>query len=80
MRAYRFLLVLMVVLFLLLLVSLWANQYIYSLDRVVVLDAYALLVGDDGLTRPEYAADTLHVNASGYAVLNEALNATLGGM
>lgn len=46
-------------------------------DRVVVLDAYALLAGADGLLRPEYSQDELHLNAAGYAVLNAALAAAL---
>ncbi len=40
---------------------------------VIVLDAYGLLADDSGLMRPEYAADTLHLNPAGYGVLNTAL-------
>lgn len=42
-------------------------------DSLIVLDAYNLLADDDGLLRPEYSQDELHLNAAGYAVLNEAL-------
>lgn len=41
--------------------------------RVLVLDAYALLAGADGLIRPQYSADELHLNAAGYESLNRAL-------
>jgi lysophospholipase L1-like esterase len=44
-----------------------------SRDDVSLLDAYALLANDSGLLRPEYAADTLHLNPTGYATLNVAL-------
>ncbi len=42
-------------------------------DRLWLLDAYALLAGDDGLIQPAYALDTLHLNPAGYAVLDEPL-------
>jgi lysophospholipase L1-like esterase len=45
-----------------------------SSAEVLVLDAYAVLVGDQGLIRPEYAADTLHLNWEGYAALNRELS------
>jgi lysophospholipase L1-like esterase len=55
------------------------NNYIYTLqsESVIVLDAYDLLAGDDGLLKPEYRADLLHMNAAGYAVLNDALTEIL---
>lgn len=46
-------------------------------EQVVILDTYAVLVGDHGLMRPEYAADTLHLNAEGYAALNRELSKVL---
>ncbi len=46
-------------------------------DRVILFDTDTLLVGANGLTRPEYAADTLHLNAQGYAVLNQGLEQRL---
>jgi len=51
------------------------NAYIRSLqaEGVVVFDAYALLVGEDGLVRPAYASDFLHLNAEGYVRLNSEL-------
>ena len=47
-------------------------------DRVVVVDAYALLAGPDGRLAPQYrAADFfLHVNKAAYAELNRALAGT----
>ncbi len=47
-------------------------------DHVRLLDTYALLA-ENGLTRPDYAADTLHLNADGYAALNPALLEVLRG-
>ncbi len=51
------------------------NTYIASLasDQVLVLDTYALLAGENGLTLPEYSRDELHINQAGYTVLNAAL-------
>lgn len=51
------------------------NAFIRSLegDHVVVLDAYALLVDDNGRLQSQYATDYLHINEAGYQVLNEAL-------
>lgn len=46
-------------------------------DTVMILDSYALLVGENGLTRPDYAADTLHLNPAGYTTLNQMLIALL---
>ncbi len=45
--------------------------------RVIVLDSYALLCGDDGLIKKEYSADTLHLNKEGYRVLNKELEGML---
>ncbi|MCB9450803.1 MAG: SGNH/GDSL hydrolase family protein [Anaerolineaceae bacterium] len=42
-------------------------------EGVYVLDTYTILADDSGLTRPAYAADTLHLNPAGYAALNVAL-------
>jgi lysophospholipase L1-like esterase len=41
-------------------------------DDVILFDAYAVLVGADGLIQPGYAEDDLHLNADGYAALNTA--------
>ena len=66
------------------------NTFIRSLegDNVVVLDAYALLVDENGhfdklsagsdkfrsgRLQSQYATDYLHINEAGYRVLNEAL-------
>lgn len=50
------------------------NVYIRSLasKNVIVLDAFATLTRD-GTMRTEFAQDTLHLNAAGYAALNDAL-------
>ncbi|RPI58168.1 MAG: SGNH/GDSL hydrolase family protein [Chloroflexi bacterium] len=51
------------------------NAFLRSLEGedVTILDSYALLLGDDGSTRPEYSQDLLHLNAAGYRRLNDAL-------
>jgi lysophospholipase L1-like esterase len=55
------------------------NAFIHSLDGngVTVLDAYSILVGDEGSTRPEYAADLIHLAPAGYEELNRALASLL---
>ena len=55
------------------------NEYIHSLagEDVVVFDAFAVLVGDDGAIDPEYSQDLLHLNVAGYARLNSELVKTL---
>ncbi len=42
-------------------------------DNVVILDAHKLLADENGRLASRYAADFLHVNEHGYAILNEAL-------
>jgi lysophospholipase L1-like esterase len=51
------------------------NAYIRSLESadVVILDTYALLADNKGITRAAYRADLLHLNARGYELLNEEL-------
>ncbi|MBE2225449.1 MAG: SGNH/GDSL hydrolase family protein, partial [Anaerolineae bacterium] len=51
------------------------NETIRSLakDDVLVLDAYELLRDENGRLHTQYAADYLHLNETGYQVLNEAL-------
>lgn len=51
------------------------NQYIKSLagNGVYVLDTYSVLQGAPHATQPEYSRDLLHLNAAGYAALNQAL-------
>ena len=51
------------------------NQFIKSLksDRVIILDAAALLADESGKVRPIYSRDLLHLNEQGYAMLNEEL-------
>lgn len=51
------------------------NQSLHTLadEGIVIFDAYEILVDSNGLIRPEYAADTLHLNATGYAALNTQL-------
>lgn len=53
------------------------NEYILARTDVIVLDAYALLVDENGLARADYSFDELHLNRAGYAVLNAALTETL---
>jgi lysophospholipase L1-like esterase len=51
------------------------NQFIKSLksDRIIILDAAALLADESGKVRPIYSRDLLHLNEQGYAMLNEEL-------
>lgn len=55
------------------------NEFIHTLEAesVLVLDAYALLEDGHGRLHPDFAADELHLNQTGYAQLNEALVALL---
>lgn len=50
------------------------NAYIRSLagKNVIIFDAYSLLE-DKGKTKANYAADLLHINSTGYEVLNKKL-------
>jgi lysophospholipase L1-like esterase len=56
------------------------NESLRSLvgPAVTVLDA-ATLLSDGARTKNEYSLDTLHLNAAGYAVLTNALEAALSG-
>lgn len=51
------------------------NAYIHSLaaENVLILDAHALLADESGRLQSRYAADELHLNVVGYALLNEHL-------
>lgn len=51
------------------------NQSLATLGdaQVVMFDAAAVLAGDDGLVRPEFRHDFLHINPAGYDALNRAL-------
>jgi lysophospholipase L1-like esterase len=42
-------------------------------DDVILFDAYALLVDSRGLLRADLRVDELHLNAAGYALLNQSL-------
>lgn len=55
------------------------NDYILSLqsNNVMVLDAYQLLVDEQGLLKEAYTEDYSHLNENGYQVLNQALIETL---
>ena len=57
------------------------NHFIETLagEQVIIFDAFALLVGDDGDIQPQYAQDELHLNGAGYARLNEELITILEG-
>jgi lysophospholipase L1-like esterase len=49
------------------------NAFIFSLagEKVVIFDAYSILVGENGKIRADYSQDLLHLNETGYAVLNQ---------
>lgn len=49
------------------------NQFLRAMPDVVVVDSAEILAGDDGLVRPEYAVDRLHLSPAGYDALNAAL-------
>lgn len=49
------------------------NDYIRSLNDVILFDTFELLVGENGRVRGDFAADELHINSAGYAHLNTAL-------
>jgi lysophospholipase L1-like esterase len=42
-------------------------------DRVLIFDTASLLADAQGKVRPKYSADELHLNESGYVVLNQKL-------
>lgn len=46
-------------------------------SHFVILDAYALLVGEDGKLNAAYTPDGLHLNEAGYAVWSVLVTATL---
>ena len=46
---------------------------------MTVLDAFAVLQGENGKIKPEYSRDLLHLNSQGYEVLNQHLTAALVG-
>jgi hypothetical protein len=55
------------------------NSYIETLasDRVIVFDTSKVLANSDGIVYPQYSQDFLHLNAEGYAALNDAIDAVL---
>ena len=55
------------------------NEYIRSLesDGVSIFDTVPILAAEDGKVRAEYEHDLLHLNAAGYAALNQALAHTI---
>ncbi len=55
------------------------NHFIKSLksDRVIILDAATLLADERGKVRQIYQRDFLHLNESGYTMLNKELSKIL---
>lgn len=55
------------------------NAHLRTLQRdgVVLFDAWQILADEHGLLRREYAPDELHLNAAGYATLNQHLTVLL---
>ena len=41
--------------------------------NVIIFDAFSVLANEDGNTWPEYAYDLLHLNTTGYEMLNHEL-------
>lgn len=50
-----------------------AQMAMLTSEDDILFDAYSLLAGADGLIKPQYADDELHLNAAGYGALNESL-------
>jgi lysophospholipase L1-like esterase len=55
------------------------NDYLRGLsaENVLVLDTVPILADENGTIKDSYAFDFLHINAAGYAALNQALTALL---
>ena len=55
------------------------NEFIRSLksDRVIILDAAALLADENSKVRQIYSRDLLHLNDNGYTILNNELSKIL---
>ncbi|MGF1522456.1 MAG: SGNH/GDSL hydrolase family protein [Leptolyngbyaceae cyanobacterium] len=51
------------------------NNYLFTLanEQVIVLDTFTVLANSQGQVLPKYSRDELHLNAQGYAVLNDEL-------
>ncbi len=58
------------------------NAYIRSMkeEKVIVFDAYSVLVGKNGTSVPSYSQDLLHLNAAGYERLNQEFARVLMAM
>lgn len=56
------------------------NQYLATLtgEKVILLDAYQILLGDKGGILPAFSRDTLHLTPAGYEALNSELVTLLG--
>ena len=48
-----------------------------SAPNVIIFDSYSLLFDPSGQTQTDYYQDTLHLNPSSYAILNESLEPVL---
>ena len=48
-----------------------------SAPNVIIFDSYSLLLNPSGQTQTDYYQDTLHLNPSSYAILNESLEPVL---
>jgi lysophospholipase L1-like esterase len=55
------------------------NDYIRTLagENIIILDAFSILADSDGVMRPGFSVDTLHINAAGYNALNSELSQLL---
>lgn len=51
------------------------NHFMQSLksDKVIILDAYSILVGEKNRIQPHLSKDLLHINDIGYTALNDKL-------
>jgi lysophospholipase L1-like esterase len=58
------------------------NAYIHTLqgEKVILLDAYAILADKEGMIREEYAQNELHLNLTGYEALNNELAEVLADL
>jgi len=58
------------------------NAYIATLagDKIIVFDTFPILGDSQGMILPKYRADELHLNAQGYAILNQNISQLLNTM
>ena len=58
------------------------NEFIRSLEEegVIIFDTLPILTNEEGIVRPPYSRDALHLNRAGYEALNVALLEVLASL